>query len=63
MEEKIMTLKKSTITIIAQIIMLFSLFFVSIIIDKANFCKALDKRGAMRYTVTENRIEIRGAVK
>ena len=30
-----MTLKKSTITIIAQIIILFSLFFVSIIIDKA----------------------------
>ena len=30
-----MTLKKSTITIIAQIIILISLFFVSIIIDKA----------------------------
>ena len=30
-----MSLKKSTITIIAQIIILFSLFFVSIIIDKA----------------------------
>ena len=30
-----MTLKKSTITIIAQIIILFSLFLVSIIIDKA----------------------------
>ena len=30
-----MTLKKSTITIIAQIIILLSLFFVSIIIDKA----------------------------
>ena len=30
-----MILKKSTITIIAQIIILFSLFFISIVIDKA----------------------------